>query len=208
MKKLFIIFSFVTLTLSAQSPSWIVDENNFEYTMTIVTLLNINGVNLSNTNDKIAAFVGNECRGVTNLTTVNSSDNLFAFLTVFSNTNLENVSFKIYNSTNNSTVDVEKTLPFEIDKHHGDLSGEFIIAQPAPRYFKKNALVDCSSYGIIKVIYPIEGLNVVLKKNNTIKSEAPIANGEVVFEGNTQGNYTLVINNSITKHVQIDLATQ
>ena len=208
MKKIFIIFSLITSTLSAQAPSWTVNENNFEYTMTIVTLLNINGVNLSNTNDKIAAFVGNECRGVANLTAVNSSDNLFAFLTVFSNTNLEDISFKIYNSINNNIVDVEKTLPFEIDKHHGDLSGEFIIAQPAPRYFKKNALVDCSSNGVIKVIYPIDGLNVVLKKNNTLKSEAPIANGEVVFKGNTQGNYTLVINNSITKQVQIDLATQ
>ena len=59
-----IIMCLISLRLSAQPPSWQVNENEFEYTMTMVAFLNVNATKLSDTNDMIGAFVGNECRGL------------------------------------------------------------------------------------------------------------------------------------------------
>ena len=106
---------------------------------------------LSSTSDKLAAFVGNECRGVTNLTYVDTLDKYYAYLTVFSNSTSETINFKIYESTNNTVIDADQSLPFEINKHYGGLSSDFGISKPTPRYFKKNVIACDVSRGAIKV---------------------------------------------------------
>ena len=81
----------------AQAPNWVVNGNSFQYSMTIVGFLTMDGVTLSSNNDKVAAFVNGQCRGVTNLIYVASQKGYYAYLTVFSNVNGEIVNFKIYN---------------------------------------------------------------------------------------------------------------
>ena len=116
------------------------NENEFEYTMTMVAYLNVNATTLSNTNDMIGAFVGDECRGVANLIYAESTDNYFAYLTVFSNSTSEIVNFKIYDSNSDAITVADQTLPFEINKHYGSISSDFGISKPTPTYFKKNVL--------------------------------------------------------------------
>ena len=106
-----IIMCLISLRLSAQPPSWQVNENEFEYTMTMVAFLNVNATKLSDTNDMIGAFVGNECRGVANLIYAASTDNYFAYLTVFSNSTSENVTFKI-------TILITTQLQLPIKRSH------------------------------------------------------------------------------------------
>ena len=113
-----------------QSPNWQVNENNFQYTMTFVAFLTIDGQNLDDTNDRVAAFVNGECRGVTNLKYVASKDQYYAYLTVFSNNNGETVKFKIYDASTDEIKDVESTKNFEINQHYGDLFQTFSIASP------------------------------------------------------------------------------
>ncbi|PQB09090.1 hypothetical protein BST83_00085 [Polaribacter filamentus] len=54
--------------------------------MTFLAKLNANGKQLINPNDKVAAFVGSSCRGISGITYVASEKNYYAYLTVFSNT--------------------------------------------------------------------------------------------------------------------------
>ena len=129
-----IITCLISLRLSAQAPSWQVNENEFEYTMTMVAYLKVNATTLSNTNDMIGAFVGNECRGVANLIYVGSTDNYFAFLTVFSNSTSEILNFKIYDSNNDVITVADQTLPFEINKHHGSVSSDFGISSTSVNF--------------------------------------------------------------------------
>lgn len=126
-----IVFFFIGIAVYGQSPTWSVNENDFEYTMSFVAFLNIDGVTLSSTNDKVAAFVGGECRGVTNLIYVSSKDRYYAYFNVFSNNNGEVLSFKVYDSTNDKVVDIAKSVNFEINALYGDLGQAFSFASPA-----------------------------------------------------------------------------
>jgi hypothetical protein len=125
-----LLLFFIGINAFGQAPSWSVNENNFQYTMSFVAFVNVDGVNLSDSNDKVAAFVNGECRGVTNLTYVASEDSYYAYLTVFSNENSEIINFKIYDSTNNVETDVVKTKIFEINEHYGNLFQAYSVANP------------------------------------------------------------------------------
>lgn len=114
-----------------QSPSWSVVENDFEYTMSYVAFLNIDGVTLASTNDKIAAFVNGECRGVTNLIYVESKGRYYAYFNVFSNTVGETVNFKVYDSVKDKVTDISTTANFQINELYGNLSQAFSFASPA-----------------------------------------------------------------------------
>ena len=126
-----IVLFFIGISAFGQSPNWVVNENDFQYTMSFVAFVNVNGNSLANENDKVAAFVNGECRGVTNLTYVASEDSYFAYLTVFSNENSETLNFKIYDYTNNVETDVVKTKSFEINEHYGNLFQAYSVANPA-----------------------------------------------------------------------------
>ena len=128
--KVFIIVLFLSAFGYAQNPNWEVDENDYEHTMTFVIFLNLDGVDLSSTDDEVATFVGDEIRGVTNLTYVASVDRYFAYLTAFANTNGETLSFRIYDSTNDVVRNVSTTKIFEINGHQGDIFQAVSIADP------------------------------------------------------------------------------
>lgn len=151
---------FTTGKLLAQVPEWTVSENNFQYTMSFVGFLNIDGFTLANANDKVGCFVNGECRGVTALTYVESEDRYYAYLTVFANENNETINFKIYDSANNRVVDVENTQNFEINEHKGNLFQAFSLASPA---LSNNAqILDFSFQGVSINDQDITGTEITL----------------------------------------------
>ena len=130
-KLIFIVVLFLLkLNLFSQSPNWQVNENQFQYTMTTVAFLNINGTTLSSTEDKVAAFVDGELRGTTNLIYVSSTDRYLAYLVIFSNSTNETVNFKIYNSNTDEIIDLPKTLNFAINQHYGNVFQAYSLASP------------------------------------------------------------------------------
>lgn len=126
-----VVLSFVLgIYANAQAPDWSVNENEFEYTMSFVAFLNIDGSNLASTNDMVGAFVDGESRGTTNLIYVASKDRYYAYLTIFSNLDGETIEFKIYDAANNQVIDIPKTINFEINGHYGNLGQAFSFASP------------------------------------------------------------------------------
>lgn len=130
------VFSFILLflsfpTLLAQVPSWTVDESAYQYTMTFVAKLNVDGKQLIGPNDKVAAFVGTNCRGVSGVTYVANEANYYTYLTVFSNTQDEEIYFKLYESATNKITVVSKQIKFKVNEHIGNLFQSFSIAEPA-----------------------------------------------------------------------------
>jgi len=144
-----VVLFFIGINAFGQFPNWSVNENNFQYTMSFVSFVNVDGIELSNADDKVAAFVNGECRGVTNLTYVASEDKYYAYLTVFSNENSEILNFKIYDSVNDSVKDVEKTKNFEINEHYGNLFQAFSIASPS---LSSAAEITDFNFNLIEVI--------------------------------------------------------
>ena len=97
-KTFFIVFiSFFTQSISAQDSNWSVNSVNYQYSMTFTTFLNVNGTTLTSSEDKVAAFVNGEIRGVSKVEFVASANKYVAYLIVYGNTDNETINFKIYN---------------------------------------------------------------------------------------------------------------
>ena len=125
--KVFIFF--IISGIYSQSPDWSVNTSNFQYSMTITTFLNVNGITLTNTNDKVGAFVNNENRGEATVVYNANAKKYLAYLTVYGNTG-ETINFKIYDSENNQIVTTTQTKVFAINENIGGVFQSFSVAEP------------------------------------------------------------------------------
>ncbi|TKB98880.1 hypothetical protein [Pedobacter cryophilus] len=178
MKK--IAFCFIALfiyshSLLAQAPNWAVKESDYQYTMTFVAKLNVDGKRLVNPNDKVAAFVGNICRGVSGVTYVASEKNYYAFLTVFANQQGENISFRLYDAEANKTTTVSKQTAFVVNEHKGNLFQSYSIAEPALNYQS-----EILSFNFMNITSLASIINSNTVKIN-ISESYPLANLKPVF---------------------------
>ncbi len=87
------------LKVNAKEPDWKVNKTQFENNMSFVGILKINGLFSTDVRDKIAAFIGQEVRGVANLEYVAKIDAYRIFLTVHHNSSDEFISFKIWDAS-------------------------------------------------------------------------------------------------------------
>ena len=123
----------ITLILSkayAQNPNWTFNSANYQYSMTFTAFLSVNNETLTSTEDQVAAFVGDQIRGVSQVQYISSKDKYLVYLTVFSNTNGETINFKIFDSTANTVVEVSETVSFIIDGNVGGVFQSYSIANP------------------------------------------------------------------------------
>lgn len=111
-------------------PSWNVNPGSYQYSMTIVVSLNINNSELVGAQDKVAAFINGEVRGVASPVFAASANRYLAYLTVFANSENEKVAFKVFDSATANITDIERTIDFRIDAQHGNAFQAFSIASP------------------------------------------------------------------------------
>ncbi|MGC6480490.1 MAG: hypothetical protein ACON42_08940 [Flavobacteriaceae bacterium] len=119
--------------LWGQAPTWSVDESLFEYSMTFIARINIGGQTLTSASDIVGAFVGTECRGVANPTYISASDNYYVYLTLFSNTPGETMTFKVYKADTNEEITISRTVDFEANQHVGSRFQSYVVAEPPLR---------------------------------------------------------------------------
>lgn len=98
-------------------PDWNVRPEDFDYNLNIIGRVKLNNVFSENPNNKIAAFVDGEVRGVANLVYDPDYRNHFVYLTVYSNSvNNEEVTFSIWNALSDivheATINGENSITF------------------------------------------------------------------------------------------------
>ena len=142
----FIVLLLACYTTFAQTPNWTVKENDYQYTMTFLAKLTVDGKRLIGANDKVGAFVGNTCRGLSGVTYVTSENNYYAFLTVFANQQAESISFRLYDSSADKITNVSKQIVFVVSAHKGNLFQSYSIAEPA-----LNNLSDILSFNFMNI---------------------------------------------------------
>jgi hypothetical protein len=160
------------LTVSCHQPVWEMDPGRYENTMTITAEVNIEGTFSSDTNDQVAAFVGNQLRGLANLKPTAGPHE--AFLTVHSNRKSgETVRFEVWDDSEcklyNSTLE---RFAFKIDTSYGspnnpvtltavDVLPETVQEIPLAQgwnWFSTYVLsVDMSVNGVLSDLTPAEG---------------------------------------------------
>lgn len=168
--------SFWLQNLQAQDPNWSVNTSNYQYSMTFTTFLNVEGKTLTATNDKVGAFVNGEIRGVANVIYVASVQKYVAYLSVYANTNNETIHFKIYDSTTDLIVNIDKTETFAIDGNIGGIFQSYSIANPA---LSDKAIFNSFNFeGITALSTAISSnkINIVLPKDTNLTSLIPVYN--------------------------------
>ena len=91
----------VSLTVHGNVPNWDVDPSAYENTMNIIGQIYVDGKVVQNTNSRIAAFVGNECRGVASPQLVRTRDAYYVTMTVYGHEEVsspELITFRIYDA--------------------------------------------------------------------------------------------------------------
>jgi len=120
-----------------QEPTWTFDPGPYEHSMTIVAQVDIGGGLSSDPNDMVAAYVGGQLRGLTNLEQ-GYGGGYFAFLTVYSNQSQfirlpgatfgESMRFEIWDDSECKLYNTALELvQFEADKTTGAPDSPFII---------------------------------------------------------------------------------
>ena len=90
----------ITLTAKGKAPDWSINAKDFKYSMSVYAKLRINQIFSKDPEDKIAAFAGTKCIGVSNVQYEKRNDMWYAFLTLYSNqTTQEGIVFKIWDAS-------------------------------------------------------------------------------------------------------------
>lgn len=118
----------VTVVSSFAQPNWGLNPQDYEFSMTITGKVTTNGYFSVNENDLVAAFANGECRGITNLKYEDFMDGYFAYLMVYSNTPIEEITFKIFNASENEIVSTKDTINFAINQIVGSLDEPYIFS--------------------------------------------------------------------------------
>ncbi|NOY05241.1 MAG: T9SS type A sorting domain-containing protein, partial [Chlorobi bacterium] len=119
---------YVTVRVLYTPPDWTVDNSKYRYTMNFTTQFVIDSAYSSDAADIVAAFVGNECRGVANIQYIPSLDVYRAFLTVYSeDRGSETVRFRVWDASTGKVYSMKETYAFTRNASFGTLSLPVIL---------------------------------------------------------------------------------
>ncbi|MBC8196666.1 MAG: hypothetical protein H8E60_02145 [Candidatus Marinimicrobia bacterium] len=104
-------------------PLWEVNASDYEFSMTFTAIVNSNGVEATGDNHLLSAFSNGECRGVASPLYVLGHD--VYFLTVYANSNNDEINFKFYNGDDQFTHPSVETVSFEANSTFGDPENPF-----------------------------------------------------------------------------------
>ena len=101
-------------TMMAQDSHWAYDAYAFEYDMTTYLTVEYNGNQVSDLSDyEVAAFVGNECRGVSRMIKVENGSS-YLYMRIRSNQKQgERIKLKVYQKSKDKEIECDETITFE-----------------------------------------------------------------------------------------------
>jgi hypothetical protein len=109
-------FFFVTLDVVTQGPTWSVNPAAYQYSMNITANYSTTQLNTPLSTDRrdlIAAFVGNQCRGVGYISYDATTDKYAAFITAYSNSTVgDTFKFRIWDALPGIEYQAKERLPF------------------------------------------------------------------------------------------------
>jgi hypothetical protein len=137
----------IVMKVRGEAPDWTVDPSKYENSMSIVGQVYVNGVLMSNSESRLAAFIDNECRGVAEIRPMRGA--AYVALSIYGSAqqdkngtlvNLDNgqpISFRIWDATKgqvyaNVNVTLEGkpvNITFDNSKTYGNFNAPVIFAK-------------------------------------------------------------------------------
>lgn len=151
-----------TAILHAQDSGWEMNPHEYQYDMTVYAKLVVDdNVVADFSNYEIAAFVGDECRGIAEVKT--QAGYTWLYLRIRSNTaSGETVNFKIFDKTANKAFKAAENVEFESNGSTGLPSEPFTVTM------KRYTLGDVNDDGELNISDVQELINIILL-NDTIE---------------------------------------
>lgn len=119
-----------TGSMRAQSQHWQCNPYDWQYDMTMYITLSINNKACDLSSYEIAAFFGDECRGVATVNTIEKDGVTvsYGYMRVRSNQPVgEDITFKVYDYTNDIELELEDTVSFVANGVEGLPSNPFVM---------------------------------------------------------------------------------
>ena len=90
----------LNITVTGQEPAWSVNANDFENSMNVIGRVMVEGVPMDDTDDIVAAFIGEECRGVAHPVYSSRYDSYFVTMDIYGNGDVnQDVTFRAYDAS-------------------------------------------------------------------------------------------------------------
>ncbi len=100
---------------------WTVNPGEYEFSMTMIAMIALDGENITNENMELGAFLGEEVRGSARAIPIPELDSYLFFLTCYSNTLGEWIDFKLYDSKTEEVIKLQEQQFFASNLHSGDI---------------------------------------------------------------------------------------
>ncbi|MEI6412483.1 MAG: T9SS type A sorting domain-containing protein, partial [Bacteroidota bacterium] len=118
----------VTNNVQARGPGnaapanfWSVNPTQFENNMTLIGMLKVNEQNATTATMELGAFFNGQCRGTTQAIYIEPLQSYLFFLTVYANSNGEQISFKLFDSSTGAIQNLSEQMYFSPDLHQGSI---------------------------------------------------------------------------------------
>lgn len=147
----FILLVFIT-TAEAAAPDWTVTPSDYQYSLTITAVLNIDGISADQSEDKVAVFLDGVCRGVASPSAYSTADGRkLVFLQVYSNAvSGEILSFKLYDASKDQQFDAVNTIEFSNDASLGSPNDPYVVTtnnNPVDISLSSNTIMEGTATG-------------------------------------------------------------
>lgn len=108
----------LNVTVMGQVPDWSVNPRDFESSMNVIGRVELEGVPMNDQDDILAAFIGEECRGVAHLEYKQRYDGYFVTMDIYGNKESANkpVTFRAYDASTGTVypvVEPDKAIKYE-----------------------------------------------------------------------------------------------
>ena len=108
---------------------WIPDESLYANNMSVIGLIQIDGVNQNSTSLEIGAFCGEEVRGSQLVQYIPELDKYLVFLTTHGNDNGDDISFKLYDHQTEEILDLRspENITFAVNGTFGSITSPYVL---------------------------------------------------------------------------------
>lgn len=119
----------VTVNVTGQAPDWVVNPEDFEYSMSMIGQLQVAGITSEDVEDRVAAFINGECVGIASPMYNARYDAYFVMLNIYSNGNNQPVVFKVFDASTGNVypaVETSSNVTFVTNSVIGSMNDPFI----------------------------------------------------------------------------------
>lgn len=189
----FLCAMFYQGAFAQETTHWTCSPNDFQYDMTAYIALTNDGVAVTDYSDyEVAAFCGDECRGVGEVQTVGTTS--YIYMRIRSNAaSGEDITFKVYTKSDDIEADVEEyTMPFVSQGVQGMPSSPVVLnfVPYIPGDVDGNKKINIfDAVGVVDYILSPETTTINLKaadvdKNNKINIFDAVAIIDIILNNN------------------------